>query len=510
MQKSRFQNSILNLTSGLAYRLFIMLTAFAVRTVFIKCLNEDYLGVNGLYTNILSILSMAELGFSTAMVYSMYQPLARDDQYKLAQLLQLYKKVYRIIGTVVLVLGLALVPFLDVLIKDAPDVDHLTLYYLLYLGNSVISYWCFAYRNSILQADQKAYIITGLQGLFNLLKSVGQILILLVLRNYTAYLLVQIGCTIAQNTVVAILTRRRYPRILQKTEPLPKAERSSIFTDVRALMVQRIAHVALNGSDSVITSALVGIRWVGLISNYRLIIDAVTGILTQITSSISASLGNYFAKEDQNAGYQLYLRVDFMGYWLYTFCFVALHTLLNPFVVLWLGERFILAWSVVFWLSLRFLVECLMNNLYTIRTAMGLFVQFQTRSVVATVMTIVLSVWLGSTLGLNGILMAPVITRLCINLWHNPYIIHRDGFHRSVKPYYLMWLGRFALITAIALLMSGLSRIVLRNGITIWSFAVLMVLTAIIPNAILLVIYRKNSHFLYYLGLVKGILRRKR
>lgn len=510
MQKSRFLNSILNFSSGLAYRLLIMLTAFVVRTVFIRCLSEDYLGVNGLFTNILSMLSLAELGFGTAMVYSMYQPLANNDQYKLAQLLQLYKKVYRIIGTVVLVLGLSLVPFLDVLIKDAPDVENLTQYYLLYLGNSVVSYWFFAYRNSILQADQKAYLITGLQGLFNLIKSVGQILILLLLRNYTAYLLVQIGCTIAQNAMIAVVTRRKYPGIIQRTEPLPEEERGRIFADVRALMVQRVAHVVLNGSDSIITSAFVGIRWVGRISNYQLVIDAISGILSQITNSISASMGNFFVKEDKEAGYQLFLRVDFMGFWLYTFCSVALVTLLNPFVTLWLGTEFTLEWSVVVWLTLRFFVACMMNTQSTVRFSLGLFVQSQYRPLVAAVMNIVLSICLSGPFGINGILMAPVITRVCINLWHSPLVIHRDGFQRSVKAYYLMWLGRFLLIAVLALAMAGISGIVLRDGVTIWSFAVLMVLTAVIPNAVLLALYHRNSHFLYYLGLVKGILCRRR
>ena len=156
MQNSRMKNVTMNLTFGFAYRLFIMLTAFVVRTVFIQCIGEAYLGVNGLYSGILSMLSLTELGFSTAMVYSMYKPLAEGDQTTLAQLMRLYKKVYAIIGTVILVLGLALVPFLDHLIKNKPDVDYLTVYYIMFLLNSVMSYWFFAYRSSILQADQKA------------------------------------------------------------------------------------------------------------------------------------------------------------------------------------------------------------------------------------------------------------------------------------------------------------------------------------------------------------------
>lgn len=509
-RNSRLGNSMLNLFSGFAYRIFMMVSAFVVRTVFIRCLSADYLGINGLYNNILNMLSLADLGFGTAMVFSLYKPLAENDQYKLAQLLQLYKKVYRIIGTVVLVLGLALVPFLDVLIKDAPDVDGLTMYYLLYLGNSVVSYWFFAYRNSILQADQKAYIVTAMRGVFTLVKTVLQILLLLLLRNYTAYLLVQIGCTIAQSTVTAVVTRRQYPGIMQKTEPLPDGDRKRIFADVRALMVQRISFVALNGTDSVLTSALVGLRWVGLISNFQLIVDSITGILSQITSAISASMGNFFSKEDKEAGYQLFLRIDFMGFWLYMFCAVALLTLLNPFVELWLGASYTLEQSVVLWLVLRFFVACLMDTLSTTQSTLGQFVQDQYHPPIAAALNIILSIWLCRLVGVSGIFMATVFTRLAINLWYSPLVIHRDGFGRSVKPYYLMWLGRFALIAAIMLVMSGISSLVLRGGTTIFSFAVLMVLTALVPNAILVAIYRKNDHFLYYLGLVKKFLRRGR
>ena len=486
----------------------MMMTSFVVRTVFIRCLSADYLGINGLYTDILNVLSLADLGFSTAMVFSLYKPLAENDQYKLAQLLQLYKRVYRIIGTVVLLIGLALVPFLDVLIKNAPDVEGLTLYYLLYLGNSVVSYWFFAYRNSILQADQKAYIVTGLQGLFTLIKSAVQILVLLLLRNYTAYLLVQIGCTIAQNTMTALITRRRYPGMMKKAGPLPGAERKRIFSDVRALMIQRVSFVALNGTDSVITSAFVGIHWVGLMSNYLLVVDAITGILSQITGAISASMGNYFAKEKKEDGYRLFLRVDFMGFWLYTFCSVALLTLLNPFIMLWLGGDYTVAGTVVLWLVLRFFVACVMNMLSSVRSTLGLFVQAKYRPLVAAGMNIVLSVCLSKPFGVSGILMATVITRLTVNLWHTPMIIHRDGFGRSVKPYYLMWLRRFVLMAAIMLLMRWISELVLCGGVTIRSFGILMVLTALIPNAVMLAIYRKNEDFLYYLSLAKKLLLR--
>lgn len=286
--KSRFQNSMLNLLSGFGYKILTLLTAFLVRTVFVKCLNEEYLGINGLYSSVLTMLSLAELGFGTAMVYSMYKPLANKDEVKLQQLMNLYKNVYRIIGTVILIIGLCIIPFLDYIIAEQPDIEGLTFYYVLFLLNTVVSYWFFAYRNSILNADQKSYVITKYSCIFNLIKTILQIILIVVFHSYAIYLIVQILCTIFQNVFVAYKVKKIYPFFSEKsTDKLPKDEKKHIFKDVKALMLSKIAHTVLNSTDNIIISAFVGLNWVGLLSNMVLITDSITGVLCQITSSIT-------------------------------------------------------------------------------------------------------------------------------------------------------------------------------------------------------------------------------
>ena len=505
---SRLGKSLLNLFSGFAYRLIIMLTAFVVRTVFIRCLSDDYLGINGLYGNILSMLSLAELGFGTAMVYSMYLPLANNDHSKLAQLTQLYKKVYRIIGVVVLLIGLALVPFLDVLIRNKPDVEGLTFYYLLFLGDSVASYWFFAYRNSILQADQKAYIISGVQGVFNLIKSLTQIVILLLFRNYTLYLLTQIGCTLLQNCALAVITQRHYPVFRRRVAPLPEEEQNRIFQDVGALALSKISFVMLNSTDSLIISAFVGLEWVGLLSNFSMIVEAITGVLSQIIGAISASMGNFFAKEDSESSYKLFRHVDFMNFWLYGFCAIALLILLNPFVKLWLGTEYTLSWFIVSALVGRFFVAGIMNMFSTFRSSLGLFVQGKYRPLAAAGMNIVLSVALSKYWGAAGVLLATVITRLCINLWHSPLVIHRDGFERSVKPYYLVWFWRLLILVGTACLLIIISDYVFINGVTYVNFALMVGFVAVIPNLIFLLCFYRSEDCRYFMTLMKSVVHR--
>ena len=505
-EKSRLQNSILNFVSGMGYRGLTLVTAFVVRTVFVRCLNAEYLGINGLYSNILSMLSLAELGFGTAMVYSMYQPLADKDSQKLQQLMKLYQKVYTIIGTVILFLGLCLVPFLDLLIKDQPDVEGLTFYYILFLLNSVVSYWFFAYRNALLQADQKSYVVTNYNSIFNLIKSVIQILILIFFHSFTLYLITQIICTVGQNIAVAVKVDVLYPFMKEKNkEDLPKEEKKKIFKDVKALMLSKISHVALNSTDNIIISAFVGSKWVGLLSNFVLISDAITSILCQTTNSITASLGNFFAKEDKNEGYKLFCRVDFLNFWLYGFSTVALITLLNPFITIWIGEKYTLSQGAVVWLSINFLVAGFMNTLFTFRSTLGLFTQGQYRPLIVTAINIGLSIGMSYKWGITGVLAATFISRLCVNLWCDPWLIHKKGFYTSVKPYFKNILLRIIVLVMVTAGMQKISGIVFRSGISIINFVVMVLFTVVLPNGIFILVFHGKEEFKYFFNLIMGL-----
>ena len=507
--EGRIQKSARNMISGVLFRVVTIITAFIVRTVFIYCLGNDYLSVNGLYSGILSMLSLAELGFSTAMVYSMYKPLADKDYEKLGQLMNLYKKAYTIIGTVILVAGLMLVPFLDLLIKNKPDVPWLTFYYLLFLGDTVISYWFFAYRSSLLQADQRSSVISNYSSVFNLIKAATQIVVLVLFHNFTVYLLTQIICTMLQNIALAIKVKKDYPIFeIHNNSALPDAEKKKIFADVRALMIQKVSFRVLNTSDSLIISAFVGINWVGLISNYILLEESVVAVLSQIFGAITASMGNYFAKESKEDGYLLFQRLSFMNYWLYGFSTVALITLLSPFVKLWLGDDFVLAKTIVIALSARFFVEGYMNLMSSVRTTMGLFIQGKYFPLVVAAINIVLSISLSYPFGAAGVLAATPLSRCVINVWYMPFVIHRYGFQKEVEPFYMKMLFRMVLLLCITGIMQTISRFIFFNGITIFSFAIMVCLTAVIPNAIMLVIYRKTEEFQYFYFLVTGILKK--
>lgn len=504
MENSRLKNSALNFASGFLGRMLAILLNFAVRTIFIYCLNEAYLSVNGLYSNILTVLSLAELGFGSAMVYRMYAPVAVKDYQKAAALLQFYKKIYIIIGVVIFFLGLCVIPFMDYIIKDKPDISGLTLYYILFLVNTSISYWFSSYKASVLYADQKEYIKTNVQNTMAILQSGLQIVLLLLFRKYLLYLLIQLAGNIFLNLYVAHLVDKRYPEIqTYQGASLSAEERVQIRKDTEALVLSRFGHVALNGTDNIIISAVVGVLWVGRLSNYTLICDSVTSVLCQITAAITGSLGNFFATEDKHAGYALFKKVEFLNFWLYGFSFIALVTLLDPFVQIWAGERFVLGLPISVAIAINFFVAGYMNTLWVFRSTIGLFKQGKFRPILVAILNIILSIFLGKLWGVFGVLFATFLSRAAISLWYDPLILHRYGFEVSCKPFFARYFRRVLLLTAILIVMLTIRYVVLSSATTVLRFAVMTIVTAIVPNAIFWLAYHRCEEYAYFRSIVK-------
>lgn len=504
MENSRLKNSALNFASGFLGRVLAILLNFAVRTIFIYCLNEAYLSVNGLYSNILTVLSLAELGFGSAMVYRMYAPVAVKDYQKAAALLQFYKKIYIIIGVVIFLLGLCVIPFMDYIIKDKPDISGLTLYYILFLINTSISYWFSSYKASVLYADQKEYIKTNVQNTMAILQSGLQIVLLLLFRKYLLYLLIQLAGNIFLNLYVAHLVDKRYPEIqTYQGASLSTEERVQIRKDTEALVLSRFGHVALNGTDNIIISAVVGVLWVGRLSNYTLICDSVTSVLCQITAAITGSLGNFFATEDKHAGYALFKKVEFLNFWLYGFSFIALVTLLDPFVQIWAGERFVLGLPISIAIAINFFVAGYMNTLWVFRSTIGLFKQGKFRPILVAILNIILSIFLGKLWGVFGVLFATFLSRAAISLWYDPLILHRYGFEVSCKPFFARYFRRVLLLTTILIVMLTIRYVVLSSATTVLRFAVMTMFTAIVPNAIFWLAYHRCEEYAYFRSIVK-------
>lgn len=491
---SRLSNTLRNFRFGAAAQVLGSLLGFLSRTVFIQVLGQEYLGVNGLYTSILDVLSLTELGLADVVVFSLYKPLAEGDTKKLTALMGYYKTIYRMIALVVAAIGLALVPFLRVLVKSEIDSFYLILYYLMFLANSVCSY-LLVYKSSIIQADQKRYLISRYTMRFKLLTTAVQILLLLLLRNFTVYLTIQITMTVANNLYVSRKADKLYP-FLREKETLPKEEKKSIFRDVRHMFSYKAGGQLLNGTDNLYISSMISTATVGILDNYTMIQTmVVTGFTTTVNQAVLGSIGNLNAVGTKEQKHQVFDAYSLVFTWLTTFCTLSLLALYNPFIRLWAGEEWLLPMSTVAVICLNFFLPNVLTPVWSYRNTTGLFRETRNILLYAAGINLVLSYFMGVRWGLTGILAATSVSRLLTSFWFEPYLLHKRIFETSSLPYFLRQGLHLGIVAVSYLVISGISR-ALSWGV-LPDFLMRGVLCLVVPNGLMLLANRKTQAFSY-------------
>lgn len=494
--QGRVENSVKNSALGAAVQISGILLGLIVRTFFIHCLSAEYLGVNGLFSNILTLLSLAEMGVGTAVVFNMYRPIAENDRLKIAKLMNLYKTAYRIIGCVVAAAGLCLIPFLGHIIKDQPQIDDLTLIYVLYLSNAVFSYF-FAYKRSIFSADQRERVLHAFKLGSSIARTVFQIAILVFSQNFVLYLLAQIVCTLAENIFVSFYADRKYSFLKEYSkEKLSKEERRPVMKNIRALFVYKIGGKVLEGTDNIVISAFDGIANVGLLSNYTLVTGSVQMLLSQISGSVTASVGNFIAEEDAKRHESLLNTLTFLNFILYGGSAVILTAALDPFMQIWAGGSYCLDFRIVFVHCINVYIFGMMNSIWTFRTSMGLFVHGKWRPLISAVINVVVSIWWAKYAGLFGVLLGTTFTRAVTNVWYDPYIVYRYGLKKMPWKYYLKWLFYLFIIAADVFIVRYLL------GLIMASAAVKLISACIVSSSLficsVIVFFRKSEPYRYF------------
>lgn len=508
MGNSRTENVARNASYAAITQVAKILLSFISRTVFIYVLGVDYLGVNGLFTNILLLLSFAELGIGNAMIYGMYKPLAIRDKDKVKSLMCLYAKSYKIIGIFIFLVGILLIPFLDHIIKDSPNIsENLNLIYVLFLLNTVVSYF-YIYKSSIIEADQKKYIVSIYNQVFHIIEVIVQIIILLLTKNYILFLIVQITCTILNNLFLAKKANKMYPFLkIGKAKSLDKNERKKIFINIKSLFLYKLGSVILNGSDNIIISAMIGVAAVGLSSNYLLIISAFTAISGQVMGAFTSSLGNLNAIGKKSSKERVFYKVFFISAWIYGFISIGLLLLLNPFINLWLGNQFILSEGVVFAIVLHFYINSMHFTAYTYRITMGLFVQGRYAPLAAAIINIILSIWLGNKYGLIGIFLATSFARVFTTGIVDPILIYRIGFKKNPFKYYIKYLLYTTSFIGIFLILNFIIEFVRIDGII--GFIIQLAIVTLLFNFLYLLLFRKTHEYVDIKKIVKKVIKNK-
>lgn len=503
----RSKNSMRNILFGVGGQILNIIMSFAMRLVFTRTLGEVYLGVNGTFTNVLMVFSLADLGVGTAIIYALYKPVATGDRHKVQMLMKMYGRAYRIIGLVIIGLGLATTPFVHLLVKADQQVADLELIFLLFVVNTASTYF-FAYKGTLITAHQKNYIVTNVVYGTSVLCYAAQIAIMLLTHNYILTLSIQVGTNILQNLITRAIANRMYPYIRKSTpDELPRAEKQGIYRNMRSLVFYRAGQVVINGTDSILISAMIGVAEAGFYSNYVLITTTIKNLLQQVFKAITASVGNLAALESDEKKYSVYNAIYFGNFWMFGFCTVCLWVLFNPFIELFFGAHMLLDPWVVFWVVLNFYLVGMRNVNITFRDTMGVFREGRFVPIIAAVLNIGISILLAPIFGLAGIFMGTTISTAISLLWMEPWILHRYGFKRSVWPYfgkYFLYLATTAAATVLTQLASSVFAV--NSALT---FLGRLALCLVIPNLIILGLFWRTAGCRALMEMLRHTLLRK-
>ena len=502
-QKSRTEYSVMNTTVAFAAQAIAILMGFFTRVVFTRMLSEGYVGINGLFTDILNILSLSELGVGTAITYALYGPIARNDIKKQQILMRMFRTFYRITAGVVLIAGLCLIPFLDILMKDRPDVDHLVIIYLLYLLNSFVSY-LLIYKKTLVDAHQMNYITVMYHNGFLVLQDICQIIVLLLTRNFILFLIVAVVCTMSGNICMSRKADRLFPYLKEPCkERLLQEERRDIFKNVKAMLMHKIGNVVVNNTDNLLISSFVGVVTAGIYSNYYLIIGSVRQVLDQAMLGVAASVGNLGVTEEKEKVGQIFDRLFFIGYWLFGFAGICLLELLNPFVELAFGERYLFRKEIVLILCINFCINGMRRAVLIFKESMGLFWYDRYKAVAEAVLNLVISVLLVTKFGVAGVFAGTFCSTVLTSVWVEPYVIYKYRLEKPVTEFFAKYAGYLGVMAVVWGITEYFCRFISGQVFLVLICRLGICLT--VPNILLWLIYRRTVEWKELWNLLKRI-----
>lgn len=475
----------------LAVQIFTYFMDFLCRTVFIYTLSMDYVGVKGLFSNILSILSLTELGISTVLIYSMYKPLADNDENKLLALIGYYKKAYHIIACMIGGIGLVITPFLPYLIKDCPDIDGLYVIYLLYLTNSVFSY-LFIYKASLFQADQKLYVCTLGNCVFLSIRNIVQIIALFSAGNFILYLIIQLPFTLLSNLFLSWKAEKEYPFLKRKKYPaLSKEEKETLMKNTFAMFNHRVGATILNSTDNMIISRFIGITVVAINDNYVLFLNMINQVMGQIFSALTASVGNLNVEESTQTSYKVFKILHFASFWFFSFCTICLFVLLNPFIELIYGRNYLFSLPVVGIICLNFYIMGIRKIPIIFKESMGLLWQDRYKPLIESCINLIISIILVQHFGTAGVFVGTFISMVSTSLWVEPLVLFKYGLKMSWKEFWLANLKYFLIF----LMMITLTYVAgtLYHGQLLYEFLYKLIICILLPNILLLLLFHRSE-----------------
>lgn len=501
---TRTSYSIRNSITSLISNIMAIIIGFIAQGLFVKILNVEYLGLNSLFTNILTMLSFFELGIGNAIVFYMYKPLAEKDENELKKLVNFYKTSYRVIAFIVFLVGVLIIPFLKFLINDITINVNIYIVYMLFLTSSIVSY-LMVYKRNIIYADQKNYIINNIHCLYLIILNILQLLILFLTKNYYLFLIIKIFCQLIENYIITIYANKKYPYIKDNNSKLEKESAKNIFKKVKALIFHKIGYIVINGTDNIIISKYFGIVAVGLYSNYFLIINSVHTIFKETITSITASIGNMLITNEPEKSFNVFQKVRFFNFVISCFSASVLLLLIQPFITLWIGKEYLLSFSVVYIIILNFFQKIQRCCYNVFKDSAGIWEEDKYIPLLESILNIVFSIICLKLIGIAGVFVGTIISGLTLWCYSYPKFVYKKLFKRNYWDYFKETSAYIILFLIISTITLGISNLLIINNIFL-KLIVNTILCFICIYSMITIIFKKNPNYIYFKNLVLSIL----
>lgn len=496
MSDTRTKNTKRNLFWGSVSKLVGLILPFVTRTVMIHTLGMRYVGLDSLFVSVLGVLSLAELGFGSALVFSMYKPMAEHDVTTINALLLLYRKCYFVIGTVILILGICILPFLDIFVSgEVPREINLKVLFLVQLFNTVIGYYLFAYKNSIFQAQQRLDFSQKIAIAMGVILNVIRLCALIICKNYYIYILAGPVATMVQNILIALLARKYFPQFYCEGKINAEAKRE-IWDKVSGLIFQKIGTVVLTSVDTIVISSFLGLEVLGVYNGYYYIIKMLGGFIAVIQEGLIPSIGNSMVMESKEKNYKDFQKFHVLIIWLLTWWSTCMLCLYQPFIIIWQGEKNTLSLKMVVLFSLYFYLYQAGKTVYMYRTAAGLWRQGRYCSLMAALVNLILNIILVQIIGLPGILISTIIAFVTVNIPYGSWILFKYYF--ASKKKYFLYLKEMVVYFVFAVFVAGIVFgicTLLPIEKPILQLIAYGGICAVLPNLLFCVLHYKDNNF---------------
>lgn len=510
MKSERKKSSFKNMITAVSSNVLTIIVGLVAQAVFIKILGSEYLGLNGLFSNVISMLGIVELGMGSAIIYNMYKPIAEEDHEKIKSLMQFYKKSYRIITLIISIIGIMIIPF----IKYIVDIESVTvginvyLVYILFLLETICSY-ILSYKRSMLYADQKEYITNIIHMGYTILVNTMQLTFLYFTHDYYLYLIIKVMMRLVENIVISSYVNRRYSYLLDNNvTKLDSKTEKDIFQKIKALFFHKIGTFIVSGTDNIIISKYLGLVTVGLYSNYYMIINAVQTVINHIIQATRASVGNLLVTESKTKQFDIFNKIRFVNFWISCFSSICIFVIMDSFITIWIGYKFVLPTKVLLVLVINFFIVSSRSTYGAFKEAAGIFYEDRFVPIIESLLNIVLSIIFVKKFGLMGVFMGTIASGLVLWCYSYPKYVYNKLFGRKISDYIKETIYYFIIFILIAGFTYSLAILISFDNVYL-QFISNVLIALIVPNVIMLLLFSKDENFKYFINMLKGLKKRK-